>query len=98
MIKPFLHQATIDKIRIFGSDKDEWKAALLEEVEADQLPAFLGGTLTDADGNPMCPSLVKKNKLRYNDFNYTSRKTLFIIIIFNSMSDLLPCSLTWVVR
>ena len=24
MIKPFLHQATLDKIRFFGYDKDEW--------------------------------------------------------------------------
>lgn len=60
MIKPFLHQATIDKIRIFGCDKEEWKAALLQEVDSDQLPAFLGGTLTDANGDPMCSSLVKK--------------------------------------
>ena len=65
MIKPFLHQATIDKIRIFGCDKEEWKAALLQEVDADQLPAFLGGTLTDADGDPMCPSRVNEN-INYN--------------------------------
>ena len=40
-MKPFMHQATIDKMKIFGS-KDEWEAALLEEIEADQLPAFYG--------------------------------------------------------
>lgn len=58
MIKPFLHQATLDKIRIFGQDREQWKAALLEEIDADQIPAFLGGTLTDPDGNEFCPSKV----------------------------------------
>ena len=41
-MKPFMHQATIDKMRIYGFNKEEWTAALLEEMEADQLPAFYG--------------------------------------------------------
>ena len=64
MVKPLLHQMTQDKIRIFGFDKDEWKAALLEDIDADQLPAYYGGTLTDPDGNPKCPSKVM-NQLIY---------------------------------
>lgn len=59
MMKPFMHQATIDKMRIFGFDKEEWTAAILEEVDADQIPAFYGGTLTDPDGDPKCLSKVR---------------------------------------
>lgn len=58
MMKPFLHQATIDKMKIFGSEKEEWTAALLEEIDADQFPAFYGGTMVDPDGDPKCPSKV----------------------------------------
>ncbi|PRD29224.1 UNVERIFIED_CONTAM: SEC14-like protein 2 [Trichonephila clavipes] len=35
-----------------------WKEELLQYVDADELPVFLGGTRTDPDGNPMCPSQV----------------------------------------
>ena len=41
-MKPFMHQATIDKMKIFGFNKDEWRAAILEEIEADQLPFYYG--------------------------------------------------------
>lgn len=55
ILKPFIHPATSEKIKIFASNEDEWKAALLEEIDADQLPAFFGGTLTE-NGDPKCPS------------------------------------------
>ncbi|XP_046460612.1 SEC14-like protein 2 [Daphnia pulex] len=55
-LKPFMHQATLDKMRIFGHDKEEWAAALLEEIEADNLPLHYGGTMVDPDGDPKCPS------------------------------------------
>lgn len=58
MIKPFLNQATLDKIRVFGFDRAEWQAALLEEIDAHQLPAFFGGKMTDPDGNGKCLSKV----------------------------------------
>ena len=54
--KLILNKNTIDKIRIFGHDEMEWKAALLEEIDADQLPVYYGGTMTDPDGDPKCPS------------------------------------------
>jgi hypothetical protein len=63
MIKPFLHECDGPKIKVFGSDKKQWTAALLEEIEADQLPAFFGGTMTDPDGNPKCPSKVKNTSI-----------------------------------
>ncbi len=52
-------QETQAKMKIFGCNKEEWKAALLEEIDADQLPAFYGGTMVDPDGDPKCPSKVK---------------------------------------
>lgn len=58
MMKPFMHQVTIDKVRIYGTDKKEWSTALLEDIDASQLPAYYGGTMTDPDGDPKCPSKV----------------------------------------
>ena len=58
MVKPFLNQVTIDKIRIFGSDKKQWTAAILEDIDPNQLPAYYGGEMTDPDGDPKCPSKV----------------------------------------
>jgi len=31
---------------------------MLEYIDPDQLPCFLGGTLTDPDGNPRCVTKV----------------------------------------
>ena len=39
-MKPFMHQATIDKMKIFGFNKDEWRAAILEEIERINYPPF----------------------------------------------------------
>lgn len=41
---------TIDKITVFGTDRAEWQTALLEEIEAGQLPIKYGGTQADPDG------------------------------------------------
>jgi len=37
---------------------EDWKSALLEVIDADQLPVHWGGTATDADGDPYCRSQV----------------------------------------
>ena len=58
VVKPLLTQATIDKFRIYGTDENEWKPALLEYIDADQLPVHYGGTMTDPDGDPKCSSRV----------------------------------------
>jgi len=64
MLKMFLNQVTIDKFRVFGTNKEEWQAALLEEIDADQLPEFYGGTLTNLDeGDPN--NFFKVNHLKY---------------------------------
>ena len=46
MVKPFLHQITLEKISVFSFDKKEWSAALLKEIDADQLPVQYGGTIS----------------------------------------------------
>jgi hypothetical protein len=51
-----------------SNDPEIWKAALLKEIDADQLPAFYGGTLTDPDGDPKCPSKVNIVLLMAADF------------------------------
>lgn len=56
MVKPFLHQITLEKISVFGFDKKEWSAALLKEIDADQLPVQYGGTMIGSkadDPNPV---------------------------------------------
>ncbi|XP_068239493.1 SEC14-like protein 2 [Palaemon carinicauda] len=56
IIKPFLHEVTLKKIRIYGYSG--WKEDLLKDIEADQLPQHWGGTRTDPDGDPKCPSQI----------------------------------------
>jgi hypothetical protein len=58
MLKPFVPQSAFFPMKVFGLDKNEWTAALLEEIDADQIPAYYGGTLTDPDGDPKCSSMV----------------------------------------
>ena len=53
-----MDERTANKIQIFSHDSDVWKPALLAEINADQLPACYGGTMTDDDGNPNCISYV----------------------------------------
>ncbi|GBN36810.1 SEC14-like protein 2 [Araneus ventricosus] len=55
-IKAVIAAAVFNKINIFG--KDGWQEALLEIIDGDDLPAFLGGKKTDPDGNPLCQSFV----------------------------------------
>ena len=59
LIKPFFSQETLNKFAVYGSNKKEWQAALLKEIEADQLPVHYGGTMADPDGNPLCTSKVR---------------------------------------
>ncbi|GBM47899.1 hypothetical protein AVEN_104468-1 [Araneus ventricosus] len=37
---------------------DKQKEVLLEVIDEDELPAFLGGNKTDPDGNPQCNSFI----------------------------------------
>ena len=58
MIKPFLHRNDVEKIKILSTDKNEWTSALLEEIDDGELYSYYGGSQTDPDGNPKCPSKV----------------------------------------
>lgn len=86
ILKPFISEKTGSKIRIFGHDSNEWKSALLEEIDADQLPVTYGGTVTDPDGNPNCQTKVNmggpvphsyffKNRPKYDK---TDKQKLFL--------------------
>ncbi|MCL4133613.1 UNVERIFIED_CONTAM: hypothetical protein GTU68_044313, partial [Idotea baltica] len=57
LIKPFMDEVTMSKVRIFG--RTGWQEALLEIMDPDQLPAHWGGSMRDPDGNPKCPSKVR---------------------------------------
>ncbi|XP_047740579.1 SEC14-like protein 2 isoform X2 [Hyalella azteca] len=56
LVKPFLHEATINKIKIFG--RSGWQEEILQDIDAEVLPKHWGGNRVDPDGNEMCPSLV----------------------------------------
>lgn len=84
ILKPFVAQETQAKMKIFSSNRKEWTAALLEEIDAEQLPAFYGGTMVDPDGDPKCPSKVPHHLSSLS------------IIFKNSVSSSCPHSSTWV--
>jgi len=50
IFKPFMSQLTIDKIQVYGVGK-EWERALLEEIDADQLPTHYGGVRIENNVN-----------------------------------------------
>ncbi|XP_055612040.1 SEC14-like protein 2 [Uranotaenia lowii] len=58
MIKKFLGEYTIEKIKIYKSDRNKWLSAILERCDASQIPKYYGGTMTDEDGNPKCESKI----------------------------------------
>lgn len=70
MIKPFLHERTKSKISIFGHDSKQWKLAILEDVDPEELPASYGGTLTDPDGNENCITMASHATLSLSDNHY----------------------------
>lgn len=69
VVKPLLSGATIQKITVFG--RDGWKEELLKCIHAEDLPAFLGGTKTDPDGNPLCKTFVKHGEIVPEEYYLT---------------------------
>ncbi|XP_075969908.1 SEC14-like protein 2 [Anticarsia gemmatalis] len=59
VIKKFMHEYTISKIKIFGSDPRKWQPPVLAIVDKDQLPQHYGGTMVDEDGDPRCGLIVR---------------------------------------
>ncbi|GBM76521.1 SEC14-like protein 4 [Araneus ventricosus] len=60
VFKQVLPTTVVKKIQIYGTDG--WREKLLEFIDADVLPAFLGGNKTDPDGNPRCKTFVKRGE------------------------------------
>ncbi|GFU20964.1 retinal-binding protein, partial [Nephila pilipes] len=60
VLKTVVAASVLEKVKIYASDG--WKEALLELIDADDLPAFLGGNKTDPDGNPLCNTFVRHGK------------------------------------
>ncbi|GFT32507.1 SEC14-like protein 3 [Nephila pilipes] len=56
IFKSIIASAILSKINCLGTDN--WKGTLLQLIDADVLPAFLGGNRTDPDGNPLCHSFI----------------------------------------
>uniref|UniRef100_A0A671LYA6 SEC14-like protein 2 n=1 Tax=Sinocyclocheilus anshuiensis TaxID=1608454 RepID=A0A671LYA6_9TELE len=56
LVKHFLREETRQKIAVLGSN---WKEVLRNYVDADQLPAVYGGSMTDPDGNPLCKTMLR---------------------------------------
>lgn len=59
LVKGWLDEATVAKIHILSSD---YKKALLEQIPADSLPAFLGGTCACPEGCSMSDAGPWKGK------------------------------------
>ncbi|XP_052799683.1 retinal-binding protein-like [Mya arenaria] len=55
LARPLISDEMRNKIHVLGSN---YKNDLLKYIDADQLPAFLGGTLTDPDGDPRCKTMI----------------------------------------
>ncbi|KFM68619.1 SEC14-like protein 2, partial [Stegodyphus mimosarum] len=56
VIKPVLASVLLEKIQVFG--REGWQEILLQHIDEDVLPAFLGGKRTDPDGNPNCNTFI----------------------------------------
>lgn len=62
--KKFMNEYTLSKIQIYKSDPARWQTAIFSNIDRDEVPAFLGGTLTDPDGNPKLGTKVKKKETK----------------------------------
>lgn len=59
MIKKFLDEYTLEKIQLYRtSETNKARTEIFKLIDADQLPAYFGGTMTDPDGNPKCITKV----------------------------------------
>nr|CAD7437655.1 unnamed protein product [Timema bartmani] len=58
VVKNFLNEYTLNKIKIFKNDPRKYQPLLLQIIDDNQLPKHYGGTMTDPDGDPTCPSKI----------------------------------------
>ncbi|CAL1286861.1 unnamed protein product [Larinioides sclopetarius] len=57
VFKSALPPPIVQKMICYG--EKGWREDLLQLIDADVLPAFLGGKRTDPDGNPLCKTFIK---------------------------------------
>ncbi|KAH3877261.1 retinal-binding protein-like [Dreissena polymorpha] len=55
LARPLISDDMRNKIHVLGG---HFKSDLIKYIDADQLPMFLGGTLTDPDGDPRCRTMI----------------------------------------
>jgi len=53
--RPMISEDMKNKIHVLGGN---FREVLLQHIDEDQLPVFLGGIQTDPDGNPRCSSKI----------------------------------------
>lgn len=49
IVKPFMSKATLDKMQVFGCDKEKWKKVVRERFPVENMPPYWGGTLEGVD-------------------------------------------------
>ncbi|KAL4223181.1 hypothetical protein ACF0H5_016653 [Mactra antiquata] len=55
LARPLISEEMKNKIHVLGAN---FENTLLQYIEAEELPAFLGGSLADPDGNPRCATMI----------------------------------------
>lgn len=61
IVKKFLNEYTISKIQIFKANPVKWIPILRDKIKTEELPKHYGGDMIDPNGDPRCPSKVRKN-------------------------------------
>ncbi|GFR33264.1 retinal-binding protein, partial [Trichonephila clavata] len=74
IFKTIFSSDVIDKLKFYGSSG--WKEDFLKIIDADELPAFLGGNKTDPDGNPLCKTFVRHVQQIPESYYFNNRKKL----------------------
>lgn len=46
LLKPFVTARTLAKLKIFGTNTEQWRAALLGNIDPSELPSQYGGANT----------------------------------------------------
>ena len=68
VVKNFINEKTRSKIKILGTN---FHSSMLEIIDADNLPTFLGGTCTCSDSTGDC---MTSNTGPWNDYEFTKPK------------------------
>lgn len=82
IVKKFLDEYTLSKIKIYKNNQKKWLPVILERISPDHLPACYGGYLTDIDGNKKCFNKISwGGKLWYTT----------VVLVFSRRRQVCPC-------